>query len=217
MSKTISFRFWWCVSLCNNSYKDNLLAIALFFSFLSPLYNNVSFTITSNICTSTFIFFQWIFLFFVRSQHGSKRIHGAATIGYKMRPISPVRDALEVVAILNGQVLTLPIYEVLFVSKTEVPRVANRWTTTELVQEAIELIANAGVQYGYENQPQDEMTVSSKMIKTQEQITSVTQSPEYLLCLEEEKLGNFKWKFVEFYNPIWFHFQKKEFFKKTIL
>ena len=130
--------------------------------------------------------------FFVRSQHGSKRIHGAATIGYKMRPISPVRDALEVVAILNGQVLTLPIYEVLFVSKTEVPRVANRWTTTELVQEAIELIANAGVQYGYENQPQDEMTVSSKMIKTQEQITSVTQSPEYLLCLEEEKLGNFK-------------------------
>jgi hypothetical protein len=125
----------------------------------------------------------------IRSQHGSKRIHGAATIGYKMRPISPVRDALEVVAILNGQVLTLPIYEVLFVSKTEVPRVANRWTTTELVQEAIELIANAGVQYGYENQPQDEMTVSSKMIKTQEQITSVTQSPEYLLCLEEEKLG----------------------------
>ena len=154
--------------------------------------------------------------FFVRSQHGSKRIHGAATIGYKMRPISPVRDALEVVAILNGQVLTLPIYEVLFVSKTEVPRVANRWTTTELVQEAIELIANAGVQYGYENQPQDEMTVSSKMIKTQEQITSVTQSPEYLLCLEEEKLGNFKWKFLEFYNPIWFHFQKKAFFKKTI-
>merc|ERR1712001_699073 len=117
----------------------------------------------------------------IRSQHGSKRIHGAATIGYKMRPISPVGDALEVVAILNDQVL--------FVSKTEVPRVANRWTTTELVQEAIELIANAGVQYGYENQPQDEMTVSSKMIKTQEQITSVTQSPEYLLCLEEEKLG----------------------------
>ena len=29
-----------------------------FFFFFSPLYNNVSFTITSNICTSTFIFFQ---------------------------------------------------------------------------------------------------------------------------------------------------------------
>lgn len=125
----------------------------------------------------------------IRSQHGFKGIHGAATIGYKKRPISPLRDEIEVVSILNGQVLTLPIYEILFISKTEVPRVANRWTTNELVEEAIELVANAGVQYGYEKQTPDQMTVSSKMIKTQEQIISVKQSPEYLLCLEEERLG----------------------------
>jgi hypothetical protein len=125
----------------------------------------------------------------IRSQHGSKRIHAAATVGWAKKPISPLRDELEVVSILNGQVLTRPVYEILFISKTEIPRVANRWTTNDLVEEAIELVANAGIQYGYEKQPKSELTVSSKMLKTQEQITSVKQSPEYLLCLEQERLG----------------------------
>jgi len=125
----------------------------------------------------------------IRSQHGSKRIHGSATVGYAKKPISPLRDELEVVSILNGQVLTRPIYEILFISKTEIPRVANRWTTNDLVEEAIELVANAGIQYGYEKQPKSQLTVASKMLKTQEQITSVKQSPEYLLCLEQERLG----------------------------
>ena len=83
---------------------------------------------------STFSFMKY---FCFRSQHGSKRIHAAATVGWAKKPISPLRDELEVVSILNGQVLTRPVYEILFISKTEIPRVANRWTTNDLVEEAI--------------------------------------------------------------------------------
>ena len=71
----------------------------------------------------------------------------------------------------------------------EIPRVNNRWNNEQLLQEALQLILNGQVEYGYVNKAREIIKLKSTMIKSPEQIQAVRNSPEFLRCTEQIKLG----------------------------
>ena len=71
----------------------------------------------------------------------------------------------------------------------EIPHVNNRWNNEQLLQQALQLILNGQVEYGYVNKAREVIKLKSTMIKSPEQIQAVRNSPEFLRCTEQVKLG----------------------------
>ena len=49
----------------------------------------------------------------------------------------------------------------------EIPRVNNRWNNEQLLQQALQLILNGQVEYGYVNKAREIIKLKSTMIKSQ--------------------------------------------------
>merc|ERR1711935_1238398 len=58
-----------------------------------------------------------------------------------------------------------------------------------LLQQALQLILNGQVEFGYVNKAREVIKLKSTMIKSPEQIQAVRNSPEFLRCTEQVKLG----------------------------
>ena len=77
---------------------------------------------------------------------------------------------------IEVKAVTSPIYEVKLVSKVEVPRVNNRWNTERLIEEAIQLVLNGQIQFGFETEQKQIIELKSTILKSQEQMRSVKVS-----------------------------------------
>ena len=82
---------------------------------------------------------------------------------------------------IEVKAVTSPIYEVKLVSKVEVPRVNNRWNTERLIEEAIQLILNGQIQFGFETEQKQIIELKSTILKSQEQMRSVKVSNGYFI------------------------------------
>ena len=82
---------------------------------------------------------------------------------------------------IEVKAVTSPIYEVKLVSKVEVPRVNNRWNTERLIEEAIQLVLNGQIQFGFETEQKQIIELKSTILKSQEQMRSVKVSIGYFM------------------------------------
>lgn len=119
----------------------------------------------------------------------SKALSTAITLGYKKVSSTPVKETLKVVSSVEVKTPVAPVYEIKLETTAEIPRVNNRWNTEQLLQQALQLILNGQVEYGYVNKAREIIKLKSTMIKSQEQIEAVRNSPEFLRCTEQVKLG----------------------------
>ncbi len=78
----------------------------------------------------------------MKSHYGRKSVHSAVAFGAKKDVGHP--NTVEIAS-------SSPIYEVKFVSKAQLPKVENRWNKELLLQEALALVFNGKIEYGYEN------------------------------------------------------------------
>jgi len=81
------------------------------------------------------------------------------------------------------------VYEIKLTSRAEIPRVNIRWTKEQIIEEALRLIMNGQIHYGYQQGEKEVIRLNSQMKKTESQKESVRRSPEYLRCSEEEQQG----------------------------
>jgi len=119
----------------------------------------------------------------------SKALSTAITLGYKKMSSTPVKETLKVVSSVEIKTPIAPVYEIKLETTAEIPRVNNRWNNEQLLQQALQLIFNGQVEYGYVNKAREIIKLKSTMIKSQEQIEAVRNSPEFLRCTEQVKLG----------------------------
>jgi len=119
----------------------------------------------------------------------SKALSTAITLGYKMESSTPVKDTVKMVSNVEVKTPVAPVYEIKLASTADIPRVNTRWNREQLLQQALNLILNGQVVYGYVNSPQETITLKSSMIKSGKQIEAVRKSPEFLRCKEQEQLG----------------------------
>ena len=82
---------------------------------------------------------------------------------------------------IEVKAVTSPIYEVKLVSKVEVPRVNNRWNTERLIEEAIQLVLNGQIQFGFETEQKQIIELKSTILKSQEQMRSVKVSNGWIM------------------------------------
>jgi hypothetical protein len=122
----------------------------------------------------------------LQSHSGSKAVHTAIAFGVKKEH----SNTYKIVSNVEVKTSESPVYEVKFVSRAELPRVNNRWNKEKLLEEALNLVLNGQVKYGYENSQMEKIEVKSELVKSQEQKESVRQSPEWKRCSEEEQKGN---------------------------
>jgi hypothetical protein len=119
----------------------------------------------------------------------SKSLSTAITLGYKKVSSTPVKETLKVVSSIEVKTPIAPVYEIKLETTAEIPRVNNRWNNEQLLQQALQLILNGQIEYGYVNKAREVIKLKSTMIKSPEQIQAVRNSPEFLRCTEQIKLG----------------------------
>ncbi len=86
----------------------------------------------------------------MKSHYGRKSVHSAVAFGAKKDVGHP--NTVEIVSNVEVKAASSsPIYEVKFVSKAQLPKVENRWNKELLLQEALALVFNGKIEYGYEN------------------------------------------------------------------
>merc|ERR1711862_419472 len=111
------------------------------------------------------------------------------TLGYKKVSSTPVKETLKVVSDVEVKTPVAPVFEIKLASTAEIPRVNNRWNNEQLLQQALELILNGQVEYGYLNKAKETIKLKSNMLKSQKQIEAVRTSPEFVQCAEQIQLG----------------------------
>jgi len=103
---------------------------------------------------------------------------------------TPSKKSIRMVSNIDVKTTDSQVFEIKFVSNAQVPRVQTRWNMEQLLEESLEMLLNGRVQYGYKNRVQKEtIKMKSHMKKSQEQRTSVKESPEFKRCSSEEQLG----------------------------
>ena len=83
-------------------------------------------------------------------------------------------------------------YGVLFKSDFQAPLIKARWNTEHIIGQPLELTWNTKLEYGEEmsHPMQSLITVNSKFSKTQSQIKSILESPDFKKCVEDTRAGN---------------------------
>lgn len=125
----------------------------------------------------------------IKSQYGSKAAHAAVTLGYQKQEEV---NGKKIRMMSNVEVKTSesPVYEVKFLSTAEVPKVNNRWNSNQLLEEALSLIFNGKIEYGFEHESTKKVIeLKSRMVKSEQQKESVKKSPEFKRCSEMEQSG----------------------------
>ncbi len=121
----------------------------------------------------------------MKGRYAQKYFLIGTAVGMKKNKVSN-----QVKFVSNVEVMTpqKPVYEVKFISDAQLPKVNNRWNKDRLLQEALQLILNGRIEYGYEMAgSKQSVHVESKMIKSEKQERSVRMSPEYRQCQKEEQ------------------------------
>jgi hypothetical protein len=119
----------------------------------------------------------------------SKALSTAITLGYKKESSTPVKDTMKVVSDIQVKTPVAPAYEVKLASTIEVPNVSIRWNKEQLLLQALQVVLNGQVQYGFVNKAKETIKINSLMIKSEKQQESVRTSPEFLRCAQQEQLG----------------------------
>merc|ERR1711962_955898 len=82
-------------------------------------------------------------------------------------------------------------YGILYEGELKRPNINARWSKDQILNQQLELVYNGKVVYGPENnkQAQETIVLKSRCHKTQDQIKSVQESPEFKKCQEVERAG----------------------------
>ena len=80
-------------------------------------------------------------------------------------------------------------YGVLFKGELQMPSMNARWNKEQIAQQPMELTWNAELEYGVEGNSQSKIKLYTKLSKTQAQIRSVLESPEFKKCAEAVRAG----------------------------
>jgi len=117
----------------------------------------------------------------------SKALITAITVGYKIES-SSIKDILRMVANVEFKTPVSPVYEVKLISSAEIPRVNILLNKEQLLQQALQVVLNGHVEFGYAPNPKEIIRMKSLLIKSEELKEAVRTSPEFLRCTQEEQL-----------------------------
>merc|ERR1719447_92728 len=117
----------------------------------------------------------------------SKALSAAITVGYKIES-SSIKDVLRMVANVEVKTPVNPVYEVKLVSSAEIPRVNILLNKEQLLQQALQVVLNGHVEFGYAPNPKESIRMKSLLVKSEQQKEAVRTSPEFLRCTQEEQL-----------------------------
>jgi len=117
----------------------------------------------------------------------SKALSTAITVGYKIES-SSIKDVLRMVANVEVKTPVSPVYEVKLVSSAEIPRVNILLNKEQLLQQALQVVLNGHVEFGYAPNPKESIRMKSLLVKSEQQKEAVRTSPEFLRCTQEEQL-----------------------------
>merc|ERR1712168_1325705 len=117
----------------------------------------------------------------------TKALSAALTVGSKIES-STVKDILRMVANVEFKTPVSPVYEVKLISSNEIPRVNILLNKEQLLQQALQVVLNGHVSFGYATHAKEIIRMKSLLIKSEQQKESVRPSPEFLRCTQEERL-----------------------------
>merc|ERR1719369_1488902 len=117
----------------------------------------------------------------------NKALSTAITFGYKMES-STIKDILKLVTHVELLAPFIPHYEVKMTSAAEIPRVNILRNKERLLQHALEVVLNGQVEFGRVSKAKEIIKMKTFMVKTEQQKVSVSTSPEFLRCTQEEQL-----------------------------
>jgi len=118
-----------------------------------------------------------------------KGVHTALSLGFKKESQSLIADTYKMVSNIELHATSLPMYEINFASRVEIPRILNRWNKDLMVEEALKLVFRSQIDFGFQTAPKKTVRLSSQMVKTEMQKQSVKMSPEFQRCSHEEQQG----------------------------
>ena len=58
----------------------------------------------------------------------------------------------------------------------------------QLLHQALQVVLNGNVEFGFKTGTKESISIRSLLVKSEQQIESVRNSPEYLRCTQEEQL-----------------------------
>merc|ERR1712042_48888 len=90
----------------------------------------------------------------------SKALSAAITVGYKIES-SSIKDILRMVANVEVKTPVSPVYEVKLVSSAELPRVNILLNNEQLLQQALQVVLNGHVEFGYAPNPKESIRMKS--------------------------------------------------------
>merc|ERR1719234_2224881 len=117
----------------------------------------------------------------------TKALSAAITVGSKIES-STVKDILRMVANVEFKTPYSPVYEVKLLSSAEIPRVNILLNKEQLLQQALQVVLNGHVEFGYVSNPKEIIRMKSLLVKSEQQKEAVRTSPEFLRCTQEEQL-----------------------------
>jgi len=117
----------------------------------------------------------------------TKALSAALTVGSKIES-STVKDILRMVANVEFKTPYSPVYEVKLLSSAEIPRVNILLNKEQLLQQALQVVLNGHVEFGYVSNPKEIIRMKSLLVKSEQQKEAVRTSPEFLRCTQEEQL-----------------------------
>jgi len=127
----------------------------------------------------------------LKSQSGPhKSVHTALSFGLKKVSSGSSTDYFKVVSNLEVKSFQYPIYEVMFASTIDIPRILNRWNKEQMIRDNLKMLFNGQIQYGFENTPKQVVKIFTAMVKSEEQKQAIMQSPEFQRCSLLEQQGH---------------------------
>jgi len=117
----------------------------------------------------------------------SKALSTGIVLGYKIES-SNIKDILKLVTNIEFKTPISPVYEVKLVSSAEIPRVNILLNKEQLLQQALQVVLNGHVEFGFASKAKEIIRMKSLLIKSEQQKESVRTSPNFLRCTQEEQL-----------------------------
>jgi len=119
----------------------------------------------------------------------NKAFSTAIALGYKTESTT-AKDTIAVVSNIHVKTPATPVYEIQFLSTAEIPRVNMLRNKEQLLQQTLQVILNGEVKLGFKTGTMESIRIRSLLVKSEQQIESVRNSPEFLHCTQEEQLGH---------------------------
>merc|ERR1711973_291965 len=99
----------------------------------------------------------------------NKAFSTAIALGYKTES-STVKDTIAVVSNIHVKTPATPVYEIEFLSTAEIPRVNMLRNKEQLLQQALQVVLNGNVEFGFKAGTKESISIRNLLVKSEQQI-----------------------------------------------